>query len=72
MSLKGAMRALTDGQLLVVHENAQADVARRLRNGHASIVGSAVRQARAAEREILARGQFEDARNRVRKAVAQR
>lgn len=63
MSLRGAMRVLTDEQLLVVHEKAQSTVTHRLLTGYTNILGSPARQARAAKREIIARGRFHDARN---------
>ena len=63
MKLRTAMRVLTDGQLLAVHENAQKHVVVGLQNDYVlSTVGYA-RQARAAEREIIARGRYADARN---------
>ena len=63
MSLRAAMRVLTDEQLLAVHEKAQGTVTNRLLTGYTTILGSPARQARAAEREIIARGRFQDARN---------
>ncbi len=57
------MRALTDEQLHAVHEHAQQKVAERLVTGYADITREYSRQARAAEREILSRGHFTDAKN---------
>lgn len=63
MGLRAAMRVLTDDQLLAVHDNAQKHVADRLKTGHTSILAGYARQARASEREIIARGRYGDARN---------
>lgn len=65
MSIRSAMRVLTDEQLLAVHDQAQQTISHRLQSGYTNIIGNAEKQARAAEREIIARGRFEDARNHI-------
>lgn len=61
------MRVLTDDQLLEIHDNAQKTIARRLLQGYASITAEYTRQAKAAEREIIARGRYVDAKNHIMK-----
>lgn len=56
------MQALTDEQLHDRHTMAQNQVAYHLANGHENIMGSWVRQAHAAQKEILARGRFANAK----------
>lgn len=72
MSLRGAMRVLSDEQLLATHDQAQAKVIFCLTNGYESVVGGHVRRARAAEKEILSRGRFSDARNHTERSTDDR